>query len=395
MKILMLSGVFARENEHEVVKHARAAVEFSANVFQQKLIGGFQMLNEDFQVISAPFVGAFPNASDIFYFRGFADSQSLCRYVPFNNVWGIRNFSRAAALKKAVRSFAKEADPRKLILVYCPHTPFLEAAVYAKKLDPRIKICLYVPDLPQYMNLNANRSRFYDFAKSYDIAVMNRLMKEVDSFVLLTAQMKDLLPVGNKPCAVIEGIVTAEELAVRPVQKESDGLIRVVYTGKLSEKFGVRHLVDAFCLLEDPAYRLVLCGRGDCEAYIAEKSASDSRICYLGQVTAMDAKKWTMQADVLVNPRRNDEEYTKYSFPSKNVEYLLSGNPVVAYMLDGMPAAYRDFMTIVADDRTESLRDAIEKARTTPVCADARAYLAQKCEATRIVNAILTMNGMV
>jgi hypothetical protein len=77
------------------------------------------------------------------------------------------------------------------------------------------------------------------------------------------------------------------------------------------------------------------------------------------------------------------------------VEYLLSGNPVVAYMLDGMPPVYRDFMTIVADDRTESLRDANEIARTTPACADARAYLAEKCEATRIVDAILTMNGMV
>lgn len=394
MKVLMLCGVFAEENEAEVVAHARAAVEFSANVFQKKLISGFRGLPVDFQVISAPFVGAYPNASDIMYFRGFEKEQSLCEYVPFNNVWGVRNFSRAKALKKALEDFIACDDPQKLILIYCTHTPFLEAAVYAKRRDSRIKLCLYVPDLPNYMNLSAKRSMLYDVAKKYDIAVMTGLMKQVDSFVLLTRQMKDCLPVGSKPCAVIEGIVTAHELEAQPMEKQNDGLVRVVYTGKLNEKFGVKHLVDAFCMLEDPAYRLILCGRGDCEGYIAQKAAVDSRICYLGQVTAAEAKKWTLQADVLVNPRKNDEEYTKYSFPSKNVEYLLSGNPVVAYMLDGMPEDYRNFMTIVADDRTESLRDAIEKARRIPDCADARMYLAQKCEASKIAGAILTMNGM-
>ena len=394
MKVLMLCGVFAKENEQEVVRHARAAVEFSANVFQQKLIEGFRWLDKDFSVISAPFVGAYPNASDIVRFRGFADRQSLCSYVPFNNIWGLRNFSRAAALKKAVREFIRDEDGQKLIVVYCPHTPFIEAAVYAKKKDPRIKICLYVPDLPHYMNLNADRSWFYDLAKAYDIAVMTRLMKKVDSYVLLTEQMKDALPVGDKPYRVIEGIITRQELQRPEVIKQKDGLIRVVYTGKLNACFGVKKLVDAFCLLPDPNCRLVLCGRGDCEDYIREKSAADSRILYQGQVTADVAGEWIRRADVLVNPRQNDEEYTKYSFPSKNIEYLLSGNPMVGYMLSGMPEDYRRFMHIVPDDRVESLRDALEKASRAPVSADARDYLTSKCEATGIAGQILAMNGM-
>ena len=394
MKVLMLCGVFAKENEQEVVRRARAAVEFSANVFQQKLIEGFRWLDKDFSVISAPFVGAYPNASDIVRFRGFADRQSLCSYVPFNNIWGLRNFSRAAALKKAVREFIRDEDGQKLIVVYCPHTPFIEAAVYAKKKDPRIKICLYVPDLPHYMNLNADRSWFYDLAKAYDIAVMTRLMKKVDSYVLLTEQMKDALPVGDKPYRVIEGIITRQELQRPEVIKQKDGLIRVVYTGKLNACFGVKKLVDAFCLLPDPNCRLVLCGRGDCEDYIREKSAADSRILYQGQVTADVAGEWIRRADVLVNPRQNDEEYTKYSFPSKNIEYLLSGNPVVGYMLSGMPEDYRRFMHIVPDDRVESLRDALEKASRAPVSADARDYLTSKCEATGIAGQILAMNGM-
>jgi glycosyltransferase involved in cell wall biosynthesis len=397
MKVLMLSGVFAKENEQEVVRHARAAVEFSANVFQLKLIEGFRGLECDFSVISAPFVGAWPTASDIVHFRDFEQEQTLCRYVSFNNIWGVRNFSRAHSLKKAVQPFIQDEDPQKLILVYCPHTPFIEAAVYAKRKDPRIRICLYVPDLPQYMNLNANRSWFYDLAKTYDIAVMTRLMKQVDSFVLLTEQMKDCLPVGDKPCRIIEGIVTGQELETAPIPKENDGLIRVVYTGKLNEKFGVRQLVDAFCLLEDPAYRLVLCGRGDCESYIEEKARQDSRILYQGQVTAREAKAWMARADVLVNPRKNDEEYTKYSFPSKNVEYLLTGNPVVGYLLDGMPQVYREFMTIVPDDRTESLARAIDCAAQSShrqSNLSFQHYARERLAARKVVQEVLRMFGM-
>ena len=98
-----------------------------------------------------------------------------------------------------------------------------------------------------------------------------------------------------------------------------------MYTGKLNACFGAKKLVDAFCMLPEPNYRLVLCGRGDCEEYIKEKAAADSRILYLGQVTADVAGEHIRKADVLVNPRPNEGEYTKYSFPSKNIEYLLSG----------------------------------------------------------------------
>lgn len=395
MKVLMLSGVFAKENEKEVVRHARAAVEFSANLFQQKLIDGFRNLDLDFRVLSAPFVGSFPNASDIFHFRGFEDEQTLCEYVTFNNVWGLRNFSRAASLKKALRGFSADPDPRKLILVYCPHTPFLEAAVYAKKLDPRIRICLYVPDLPQYMNLKANRSLVYDVAKSYDIAVMNRLMKAVDSFILLTEQMKDLLPVGKKPYAVIEGLVS--EIG-EPAPASDEKII--TYTGKLDEKFGIKVLVGAFSRIADPDCRLVLCGRGDCDAYIRQAAETDSRIRPMGQVLPEEALQWQKRAAVLVNPRPNNEDYTKYSFPSKDIEYLLTGKGVVGCLLDGMPREYGDFLFEVRPDAVPecALARALEAALADKDAAQQkyqafRRYARQKLLAESAARTILQLSG--
>lgn len=397
MKVLLLCGVFAGENEKEVMTHSRGGSDLAANIFQQKLIAGFREIGCDFSVLSAPFIGAWPMGSDMAVFRGFSGSCGDCTYVHFNNVWGVRNLSRAASLKKAVRSFIALDDPDKLIVVYCPHTPFLEAAVYAKKKDPRIKICLYVPDLPQYMNLNANRSRLYDIAKKYDVAAMTKLMTQVDSYVLLTEPMKDLLPIGDKPYRVVEGIVTREQIEQARCQaagEAEDDLIHVVYTGKLNEQFGVKNLIDAFCMIEDPRYRLVLCGRGDCEDYIARRSKNDTRIRYLGQVMPEEAKAWMRRAGVLVNPRNASGEYTKYSFPSKNIEYLLSGRPVAAYFLPGMPDEYREFMTIIGDETPRGLKNAIiSAAGGENSAAAAIAYLAQKCEAAGICREILKMTG--
>ena len=71
---------------------------------------------------------------------------------------------------------------------------------------------------------------------------------------------------------------------------------------------------------------------------------------------------------VLVNPRPNNEEYTKYSFPSKDIEYLSSGKPTVAFLLDGMPKCYQDFLYVVDPNRDIScaISDALKAAISAP-----------------------------
>lgn len=189
MDVLFLCGVFAKENEVEVIAQAKKSVEFSANQMQLKLIRGLKEAANT-QVISAPFIGHYPNQSRSLYFFGFAVPQHLCKYVLFNNIWGIRNLSRARALKKAVRGFALDGNGEKLIVVYSAHDPFLAAAAYAKKLNPKIRICLIAPDLPQYMNLETKRGFLYDFFKQFDIKSIQKHIKSVDTCAFQIAEIR-------------------------------------------------------------------------------------------------------------------------------------------------------------------------------------------------------------
>lgn len=401
MKILFVCGVFGKDVEKDLIVTAKKPIEYSANVFQEKIISGFNNCNTDIEIVSAPFIGSFPNASKQIEFNSRNYQKGKYNYVSFNNIWGFRNFSRVKALREEITSFANAKDNQKMIVVYSPHTPFLQAAVYAKKIDPTIKICLVVPDLPQYMNLNSKISVVYRIAKKIDIAKFERLSKHIDSYILLTEEMKNRLNVGNRPYMVVEGIISSNAQLVKMKKDrnaESEKTeIRIVYTGKTNERFGIKNLVDAFGLISDKNYRLIICGKGDSDDYISAKAKNDTRIEPKGQVTPAVAAKYVEEATVLVNPRLNDDEYTKYSFPSKNIEYLISGNPVVAYLLDGVPAVYKQFIYIPEDDSTESLAACIIKAAeaSDSEVAERRAVIAEYLErlvAKNVIHQLIKMN---
>lgn len=362
MDVLLLCGYFEPKYQEEISRKTKTWVENAANTFQQRLIAGLKEQNISLQVVSAPFIGPWPTAYTDKVFRGFEAGESAeeVQYVPFNNIWGYRNVSRTAVLKKCVREFVRNSKAqKKAIIVYCPHTPFLEAAVYGKKLDKSIHIHMVVPDLPQYMNLSKNAHPVYDFFKKIDIQKMEQLIEKVDSFTLLTKYMADKLHVGNRPYIIVEGITDAKIIPVK--EKKAHGK-QVAYAGKLVEAFGVKRLIEAFELIEDPEASLHICGGGELKAYVEEMCKKDSRIHYYGVVSAERANEILHDADVLVNPRQNDDEYTKYSFPSKNIEYLMTGNAVVAYMLDGVPEIYRRLLVVPDSNNVCALSEAISCA---------------------------------
>jgi glycosyltransferase involved in cell wall biosynthesis len=390
--------VYSPENEKEVLENTKNIVEYSANSFQKKLINGFYEKGVEAEIISAPFIGAYPIGYKKMWFKGFHVENSVYQYVRFNNIWGFRNISRAYSLKKELMPFVRDRRDDKRIIIYSAHTPFLEAAAYAKKKDPSIRITMIVPDLPRYMNLNTHKSVLYRFCKLFDIRRFEILLNSVDSFMLLTAQMKDQLPIGERKSIVVEGLVDQNKLDCIRANNclNNEDLKYIVYTGKMNIKFGIIELIDAFGLLSNSKYRLILCGQGDAFDYAKRAAANDDRISCLGQVPVDVAEGWMNKASVLVNPRPNNEEYTKYSFPSKNIEYLLMGKPVVAYMLDGMPSIYRNFLYIPADETLEELARTICFAMTDYDGTDkrqlaAKLYMQHNLTAGKVAEKILKL----
>lgn len=365
IKIMFICGAFSKVNEKEVIEQSKKGVEFSANQIQLKFIEAFRHAAPT-EVISAPFIGHYPNQSRTLHFHGFTKAQNLCKYVHFNNIWGISNISRTCALKKAVRDFALRESGKKLFVVYSAHYPFLAAAVYAKKLNQEIQVCCIIPDLPQYMNLEQKRGVLYDFFKKLDVKSIEKEMDSVDTSVVLTDAMAHILHLNDRPYIVSEGIV--ESLPQENSCDKQKETVNIVYAGKVYFKFGIKLLLDAFSKFKNTNYRLVICGTGDAAEYVKKCAKEDHRITFTGQLSPDEVQRYINSATVLVNPRPNNEEYTKYSFPSKDIEYLLSGKPTVAFILDGMPDCYRDFIYAADRDKdpVSAIFDALKKAVIAP-----------------------------
>ncbi len=360
MKVLFLGGVFDDSHTEEIQNKTRTYIEYAANNFQKRLIRGLQSLHIPLEVVSIPFLGAFPTAYSDVIFRRFSNMEndySGYEYYEFNNIFGYRNISRCRAAKHGLDNFVNSNDDQKLIIVYSPHTPFVRAATWAKHKDPRIKICLVVPDLPQYMNLSEHQSVVYKILKFIDLKVFTYENKNIDSYVVLTRQMVDALNVGSRPFRVIEGICETTKSAIKPTSRRKV----IAYTGKLNYAFGVLSLVKAFHQIENSDLRLVICGSGEATGDIQRIVDIDNRIDFKGQVSSEVAIDCIFNSDILVNPRPNDSEYTKYSFPSKIIDYLSTGNPVVAFRLDGMPDVYSDFIFYIPENNVDSIRDTILK----------------------------------
>jgi glycosyltransferase involved in cell wall biosynthesis len=364
MDILFMGGTFPKDMERDILHNSKGLVQYAANKLQWNLIEGFNKINEvNINVLSAPFIGAYPNGYKKIKFKGLQCMDSLkvnCNYISFSNLWGYRNISRRKSLIKHTKEFISLKAPDKVIMIYSSHTPLIQAAVYAKKKDPSIHICLIVPDLPQYMNMNEKKSLIYSGLKVIDIKTFQKNLGYVNSFVLLTEQMKDMLQVGDRPYTIVEGTVNASQIDVISSEKNKSPKT-IVYTGSLNEKYGVINLVKAFHSLDDKDITLELCGRGDAEDKIKDYMQKDQRIKLLGQLSNDEALVLQQKALALVNPRQNNEEFTKYSFPSKNLEYLITGNPVIAYKLDGIPDEYDKYFYYVRDNSIEALRDKIKE----------------------------------
>ncbi len=354
--ILFLSHLIPKEYDDAVRLYSKHNMQDAANALQWHLAEGFSHhLSGRMDVINYMPIASYPQYYKKAFIRKGQFDAGMCSpgvNVGFCNVKYLRRASLRRALTSALKAWCRaNAERPKEIIAYTLNPIMLEAVASVKRQYGDISVCAIVADLPDMMNLSAKRGRLSRLASERGAAESYRNLKNVDRFVFLTRQMADYIGT-DKPFCVMEGIAPDREPVGCALATDEK---TVLYTGTLHRKFGVLHLLEAFSLIEGEEYRLVICGAGDSEKEIREAAEKDPRILYKGQCPREQALRLQREATVLVNPRMNNEEYTKYSFPSKNLEYLASGVPLVAYKLDGIPEEYGAYIRYVSDDSSAAL----------------------------------------
>jgi len=340
-------------------KESKGAMQSAADALQKSLIGGLAGHGSDIAIVNLPYVGSYPKRFTKPMFPAVTDKFAG---VPlfgqrFLLLPGLKMFGRAFAAFEGLQNVSRRASPssnykRTVVLVYAAHLPFLYAAICHRAFRRDCSVCLILPDLPEFMG---EGGRIYRTLKAIDAAMFYRVAKKIDYFVVLTQAMADRLKLPSSRYVVVEGIADNVDADI-PMEAGKRALL---YTGTLAQRYGIVHLVDAFRMVDDKNAELWICGDGDGVEKIKSNAAEDPRIKFFGQVPREKARELQRRATILVNPRLPAGEFTKYSFPSKTMEYMATGRPVLMYRLPGIPEEYHGLFVSPADDSREALTNTI------------------------------------
>lgn len=349
--MIFLGTLFQEEREREIIANSKAGVSNAANSFQWKMIQGLrENTKEPLIIINVLPVGTWPKHYKVccLHDQTWEYEGEVCHEVGGPNLPIIKQLVRTVKVCKLLKQYRTENE----IIAFTAYLPFLCAC---SGLESNRKVTAVITDIPEFYDMH-RVSPLRKLLRKLHNKIVYHYMARVDRFVLLTEQMKEPLHVGDRPFMVMEGICDVP--ATVPAE-ENDAHFILLYTGRLNRRYGIGELLDAVEGLDDPELELWICGSGEMEQEIQTRSSKDPRIRFFGFVSHDESLLLQQRASVLVNPRTNEGEYTKYSFPSKTMEYMAAGKPVMMYRLDGIPAGYDPYLFYIPEENTESIRQTI------------------------------------
>ncbi|MCR4588359.1 MAG: glycosyltransferase family 4 protein [Lachnospiraceae bacterium] len=160
---------------------------------------------------------------------------------------------------------------------------------------------------------------------------MQACFRSFDTVVGLSEHIGELLRKRQR-FVLMEGGIDRDlyQYFSRPCEQKND-IYTVLYAGLLEKVTGIDLLLEGIKLL--PAsfpVRILLTGRGSMAEEVREASQKDERISYLGHLPYEAYLRALGEADVLINPRNMELPENQNNFPSKILEYLCSGKPVIS-----------------------------------------------------------------
>lgn len=267
-------------------------------------------------------------------------------------------FSSISNVIKWCRKVRKEEENIVIYDAYCPIIANV-AAIIGNMYGAKV-IALYT-DVPKCMNDTLkNENQFKGFLKKIYNSIDQKSNEIAKGYILLTEQMNEVVNKNNKPFVVMEGLVD-KNFNINNRLEDKYNKFTILYAGGIYSKFGIDYLVQAVERIEEDGIQLLLYGEGELVEKLKKDYQNSNKIIYGGTLPNNLIVQEEVKSTVLINPRFSNEEYTKYSFPSKNMEYMVSGTPVVTTRLPGIPKEYDEHVYYIEEETVEGIKETIEK----------------------------------
>ena len=347
--------------------------------FNHNLIEGLGKLTDVTSLSALPYVNERADRID----------QTLdgIRYIAVKNNTGyIHKFSNLFYLYLEGSRIIKKYRPECIICDAIALSPCVISKLLGKRYN--IPVSGIITDLPGMLGVENKATRK---------TVMR--MQNFDGYILLTEQMNEIVNPNHRPYIIMEGLCASQlpELYLGKRRKV------ILYSGSLwKNDAGIEYLVQGFINAKLSEYELHLYGTGELVPWIEKISKEHQNVKYMGCVTNSEMVKIQSEAMLLVNPRPSKEEFCKYSFPSKTIEYMASGTPVLMTRLPGVPMEYFDYVYTIEDETSEGMCKTLEiilskeenDRKKFGICASefVKEKKSQKCQSERVYEFVQQLN---
>ena len=342
MRIIYASCLISKKKNKELFEN-NTYTGFQVQKFHQLLCHGFAFNKCDIQILSALPVTR-KDCNKIFIKKDYEKEGSIFfNYLTVINLPILKNIFIILAAMIEMFKLAKCKD-NVFLMADCLNQSVSFGAVIVSKILG-IKSVGIITDLPDFLSDKGKNS------------FNNMIIKMFNNYVLLTDEMNDYIVENithkNKPYIVIEGSVDYTILNETTYEKYEKKVC--MYTGTLAKIYGIEYLVKGFIKANVLNSELHIYGDGDFKNELIDLCKKNSNIKYFGTKPNEYIVEEQKKATLLINPRPSNEEFTKYSFPSKNLEYMASGTPLLATDLPGIPAEYKRYEYIIENENIDGI----------------------------------------
>lgn len=342
MNVLVFSSAMKQSDFAKYQQDAKIKPNPSNQNFYYKLIKALAINNNVSVVSHRPLVKGMFKKND-FEDETVMDGNIKFYYTANKPSKVYKVLKEKSSIEKSAKQAIEDFLSNDIIIV--TDTLRLNLLKAAKKIAKQynVKIVGMLTDNP--MNISGG----YNFVK----VRQKREASTLDGYLSLTQGLVDTFN-PNVPSYVFEGLVMEED------EGKKDPIFNYFYFGgSLYERYGVKTLVDAFKKSNVKA-KLVIAGSGPLDKYIEQAAEDDYRILYLSQLSKEKNIAYMRYSIANINPRPLDPQIDNESVPSKLLEYLSIGTPVISTKYPKLYSTFKDDVSWVDGTGVEAMKIALE-----------------------------------
>ncbi|MEW4280515.1 glycosyltransferase [Priestia megaterium] len=190
--------------------------------------------------------------------------------------------------------------------------------------------------------------------------VENLVSKHIDKAILISNELVKRINKAHSEYIVLPGLTNETVISYnKGRQKKNNNKVTLMYAGGLDHERGIDILISSLKYTEKD-FDMYISGKGELVSMV--KESTDKRINFLGFMEYEKTIEYMTNADILINPQKENQVFSKASFPSKIFDYVATDNLIISSNMSNMKGFSDGSFYIYENDDPRQLAKCIDKA---------------------------------